>query len=570
MYAQVSSLIYGAQLGMAAGESPVTLVTSNVQVIVTSSLITAVGNSVLTTPASASQLAYGYIQPKIIMGSAGLSGCRTSGGYVQLSVLKWGQNPYAESKTVKSPLIRFSSTFQASLKSPKVGSESVDYISFSLPGVPAYYVALQFSSIQDFNFTASLHNTGTSRSASNFTLPACTQYNGFKYVPCKSCNISTYTNYNVTYSCFDITQLCPPSSVQRYLQESEYESTGTFLLEEDDEDEDGEEEQVEERFDGAQGEDDFGSILSQELPSRSSSTLKSRLRSLKGDDDQATAPSSASTYGMLLESVLGELTSVLSSNPFALDLAQSTTVLSFIGSLSGFILVVLLYLLRLDCNEKLDKVYVRRERDTVARKLLESDLKNGGKGDIDASYQLHIKVIHHEDKTEKSIASTIRRQSVLLGGKSPRGRSSVIEVNQDDDCENDPTSHNDPIDDIAARNHHKVTALIMEFLHRLFPGRSIFVKKRNIMKILSLNHDYCKMFSSSSMTHTRTIRFLNLVCVVLVAIFIDTVFFGIYFPPPATCTVLTDKVMRYDYMYHATYHIKKNNMLCICAYVMIK
>ena len=143
----------------------------------------------------------------------------------------------------------------------------------------------------------------------------------------------------------------------------------------------------------------------------------------------------------------------------------------------------------------------------MARKLLESDLKNGGKGDIDASYQLHIKVIHHKVKTEKSIASTIRRQSVLLGGKSPRGRSSVIEINHDHGCDIDPTLHDDPTDDVAARNHHKVTALIMEFLHRLFPGRSIFIKRRNIMKIVSLNHDYCKMFSSSSMTCSRTIRF---------------------------------------------------------------
>ena len=543
--AQVSSLIHGAQLGMAAGESPVTLVTSNMQVTVASSLVTAVGNLVLITPATASQLAYGSIQPKIIMGSAGLSGCRTSGGYVQLSVLKWGQNPYADSKTIKSPLIRFSSTSQAALKAPTVRSGSVDSVSFLLPGVPAYYIALQFSSIQDFNFTASLHNTGTSRSVSNFTLPACTQYNGFKYIPCKSCNISTYTNYNVTYSCFDITQLCPTNSVQRYLQGSEYESTGTFLLKDDDDDEVEDEEEEGEESEGAQSEDNSEEKFSEGFLSTSNprSRLGSWSRSLMGDDDQATAPSSALTYGMLLESVLGELTSVLSNNPFALDLGQSTTVLSFIGSLSGFILVVLLYLSRLDYNEKLDKIYVRRERDTVARKLLESDLKNGGKGDIDASYQLHIKVIHHEVKTEKSIASTIRRQSALLGGKSPRGRSSVIEVNYDNGCDIDPTSHNDSTDDVAARNHPKVTALIMEFLHRLFPGRSIFIKRGNIMKIVSLNHDYCKMFSSSSMTCSRTIRFLQLVCVVLVPIFIDTVFFGIYFPSPATCAAFNDKVM---------------------------
>jgi hypothetical protein len=72
-------------------------------------------------------------------------------------------------------------------------------------GVPAYYIYLQYSGPQNFNFSAS------SKGSVNFTIPACTLYNGVKYVPCHGCNISSYTNYNVTYSCFDVMQLCPIS-----------------------------------------------------------------------------------------------------------------------------------------------------------------------------------------------------------------------------------------------------------------------------------------------------------------------------------------------------------------------
>ena len=527
---QVSGLVQGAQLGMASGEAPISLVTPNMQVVVTSSLVTSVGNSILTTPATASQAAYGSIQPKIIIGSAGLGGCQTSGGYVQLSVLQWGLNPFADSKSVKTPLLRFSSTSPATVKSAGLLKQSVESISYDLPGIPAYYIAMQFSSIQSFNFSASKSNTATSKSASNFTLPACTQYNGVKYIPCKSCNISTYTNYNVTYSCYDSTQLCPLSSVKVYSQDREYESMGVFISVSDDDDDDGE--QGYERIEHERDKDDL-----RQTPSRFL---------LADDDNTAVSTStSTSTYGMLLETVLGELSSVLSSNPFALNLAKSTTVLSLVGCLGGFIILMLIYLLRLDNNERLHKIYVRKERDAVARNLLETDLKNGGKGDLDASYQLHVRDISHEVKAEKSIVSTIRRQSVLLAGKSPRRQSTAIEVEsgniEESHYDINSSSHSNTAGN-AARNYHKVTALIMEFLHRLFPGRTIFVEKNNIMKIMILNHDYCKMLAGSTLAETRTIRFLNLVCVVLVAIFIDTVFFGIYFPPESTCTVLADKV----------------------------
>jgi hypothetical protein len=36
---------------------------------------------------------------------------------------------------------------------------------------------------------------------------------GVAYVACSGCNISSYTNSNVTYSCYDISQLCPSRSI---------------------------------------------------------------------------------------------------------------------------------------------------------------------------------------------------------------------------------------------------------------------------------------------------------------------------------------------------------------------
>ena len=547
----MSGLIQGVQLGMASGEAPVELVTTNVQVAVSSALVTGAGNTVLTTPATASQSAYGAIQPKITLGSAGLSGCSISGGYVQLSAMQWGFNPYPDSVGVKSHLLRFasSSSSAASSSTRRLSSSSSSHgsMTYTLPGIPAYYIALQFSNVQSFNFSASKSVTATTKSTSNFTLPACTLYNGVKYVPCKSCNISSYTNYNVTYSCFDITQLCPVTSVRRYLQNEEYVTSGALIVDgEDDEDEDEGEEIV--RFSGERDryswERDGDEDRDTDRERDGERDRDRGRRSLAGDDDAsaAAAAASASTYGTLLESVLGEIAAVLSSNPFLLDLSKSVTVLSLLCSIGGFIVIMLIYLLRLDYNEKLNARYVKKERDAAARKMIEEELRQGGKGDLGASYEQHIKQIGHNLKAEKSVISTIRRQrnkaGLFSGNSSPSNKQKVIR--HADLIDKDGFEEGDYLE--PEIDNFAMTALITEFLHKLFPGSAILSKRRNIPQIISNNHDYFKMLAGAGLTHTRTIRFLNVVTIVLVLIFVNTVFFGIYFPPAEVCSIYTDKV----------------------------
>jgi hypothetical protein len=57
------------------------------------------------------------------------------------------------------------------------------------------------------------------------------------------------------------------------------------------------------------------------------------------------------------------------------------------GSLVGFILITLLILQRLDYDEKIQKIYVKREQRVLAARLLQEDMKNGGKGDIGESFK---------------------------------------------------------------------------------------------------------------------------------------------------------------------------------------
>ena len=524
----VSALIQGVQLGMASGEVPVTLVSPNVQVAVSSALITKSGNSAFESPGTASQLAYGAIQPKITLGPVGLSTCSFKGGYAQLSVLRWISNPYTASTAVKSPLLRITVASQAAAittSTTVTNQVQGNKVVFALPGVPAYYIALQFSSKQQFNFSAiSSNTTATTRGKSNFTLPACTLYNGNAYVSCKGCNISSYTDFNVTYGCYDISQLCPSTTIKRSLKYSDHESTGN-LIEETDEDED------------------------QELgePADAEYWTNRQERNLGPIDDDASTPSvSGSTYGVLLQSIGAELSNVLSSNPFKLNVAESIVVLTFVGCLGGFIILMLIYLLRLDDDEQLYKIYVKRGADAAARKSLEDDLKNGGKGDLSSTFTEYLNTQNKELKSRRSIIRVLHRSPI--GGTYKKGVKDQYnsmkgeDPSTTDDDDDQSHSHGDLFSSNKNVGQHATSAVVTEFASNLFPSGSIFKKKWNTINSIFVHHNYFAMFAGSKLNQSRTIRFLHLVALVLTSIFVDTVFFGIYFPGNSTCSLMTDKV----------------------------
>lgn len=451
-------MITGIQLGMASGEAGILLITKNVLLSVTNSLITSTGYLSISTPASQQASDLNTIQPKLTLGKYGLSACPFTGGYANLAVMQWAKNPYDHSKSVASPLLRMSSSTQAAAtvsklrstnsttrrrikrrrlssiatsalsstpsRSPTMNTRTTRSLAPSsapsavkltsarmhVPEDPAYTVSLQFSSPQNFNFSASSNYTSGVRStaASNFSLPACVQFNGVKYVPCQGCNISSYTNYNVTYSCYDITQICPsPDSGKRVLS-NEFEpqhknSAGGYIIDVDDsgdwnddwnDDEDGSDDYWIDDMDEydyemlewvGEGEEKKGVT--------NGDTRHRHLQAVPVDDDGAAVTKApAATYGMLVESILAEMTSVLSINPFAINLAQSKVILGFVGGFSTFILVMLFFLLRLDYFDRLKKKYGTPDSVAAARLVIENRLKNGGKDDGVGAFKLGAKV----------------------------------------------------------------------------------------------------------------------------------------------------------------------------------
>ena len=518
----MKSLIAGVQLYMAGGEHPVPMTTPHMEFLMASELVANSANLSLEISATNSQLAVGQVKPKVTLGPRGLSGCPLPSTYAQLTVVQWRTNPYAGSKTIMSPLLRVSSVAQPTETAPlssfnraqgegvmegEIDSNGKSNI-YTLPGVPAYTITLQYSSMEDFDFTAGA-NYRKSKSTLNYTIPACRQYDGSSYVPCSGCDISSYTNYNVTYSCYDIKQLCAVGYNPRVMRDR------------DDDDGDGDD-----AF-GEEDEDDFNGILGL------------RSRHLQSTDDDGSSEAMPATYGMLVETVIGDLSGVLSNNPFARQ--PSPVVLTFVGCLSGFILLMLVYLLRRDEDEKMFKNYVKAEGDLKARKLLERDIRTGSKGDRGMMYQDHLSKIRKESQ-RSTVMSNLSRTSRAVADSWYKKSSTSTQYPSNYDasqwgCGSDIDGDYDDNSDTAScgetfidDKHCATEATITEFLHKLFPGYAIFSKKRSVLNLIFVNHDYFKMFGGSNMTRTRTVRFLQLVTVVLVGLFVDTVFFGVFYP----------------------------------------
>jgi hypothetical protein len=533
LFSQISSLVKGVEQGMASGEYPIRLITPNVQLAVTSTLVTTIGDLTLPVPPTMTDEASERSQPKVTLGPKGLSSCIKIGSYAQLSLLQWSVNPYLSSKPVRSPLLRISSAIQADepVLSGSISNAARSSNTYKLPaGVPAYTLSIQFSTPQYFDFAAAVNYTSTSRGRGrgNYTIPVCTQYNGAAYVPCQGCNISTYTNYNVTYSCYDVSQVCPTTIVRRGLEGLNAKD-------------DLEDPEVDENIESAA--DDICSY--------------SRRLQSTNDDGDATA-ASPTTYGTLVQSIGAELSSVLSSNPFA---RPSAAVLAFVSCLSGFICLMLLCLLKQDDEEKTTKNYVKADIYAKARKLLEEDIRDGRSGDHSVNYQEHLTQCKGEAVSGTDIVRKIRRVSskgtafgMKMEKNSPPKQSKPIaeslqpslfkkaQYDGDSDCGSGSCtdSDDDYLDDGKGKSHEKEAAII-EFLHVLFPGRAIFKERSNFYQIVAVNHDYFKMFGGSTMTRSRTVRFLELVVLVLTTLFVDTVFFSVFYTVNQ-CSLNADQV----------------------------
>ena len=671
---------------MAQGENAINFVTKNIHLCVTSSLVSDTQNSRLKIPASPDEMAYGVLPTTLTLGPNGLSDCPDIGDYTQVSVLLWMTIPFANSSVCQTPMMTIGTVKQSSENTPKTSDNNTDNDTannlkssgqrYRISGIPAYTLTIQFPKKEDFNFTAAVNFTNSKRSTSrvNFTMPACTKYNGVSYESCKGCNVSSYTNYNVTYTCFDVRQICPVTTGSLYGRRNLHENNN--------ENENKNEENGNKIYN--ENESNYGNENRNGVIKNINNGRKRKLSHNRNRILDTTITPTANSYSVLTDSIFAEVKNVITINPLNLDLDKSKVVLSFVGCFTGFIFIMLVYLVQRDRTEKIQKIYVKTENEKLARKLLEEDIKNGKRGDHGAIYQNHLSACKSamikNSGIVKSLQRTAMSNSVLYfkglfirkkqykdgaiypsNYVKPNNKDTIpgMESKEDDGSGNFSFDNNDNrnslrmnlspkinkypskknlnsnitsgdtydsfdtdrLNDIinkhnnnnnnysnynmqynpnnnihknkiynnnkdknddnmnnknytnkdnnyfndydyddeyiydenddsnayynngatANRQSYRAGAVIVEFMQRLFPGHAIYKNKTNALYIIALNHDYFKMFAGSTMTRSRTIRFLDLVILVLVTIFVDTVFFGVFFPVNA-CELNIDQV----------------------------
>jgi hypothetical protein len=206
--AGIDSLMSGLGDRMVDGEAPALYVTDNVRMEIRKSLVADLyvnGTFSLAPPDTSAESAYGVKQPTVeFVGENTLSLlCGFGEGYAEISTMKYGSNPYGDASngSVASPLLRLG-----------MGSGTESTVNASTNGSVLYYLQIPFATPKDFNFTLIADiQAGYNVTYDNFTFPECTTFNADSgtYTSCANCSVSSFTNYNMTVACYDMSMICP-------------------------------------------------------------------------------------------------------------------------------------------------------------------------------------------------------------------------------------------------------------------------------------------------------------------------------------------------------------------------
>ena len=579
----VASVTLGTIKSMVPGQSPVSLVTSSVRATMTHDLVSSLSSASLSPPATIAESAYGSIQPKVVIPGKGVSACGSGDGYAQLSILLFGSNPHAQSSTLQSPLLQFSSTVTTKTRkkiTAKVMQQEIteDSQSSSITSeIAAYYIVLQFSSKQSYNLSI---QAGPHSRKLNASLPQCSQYSSVskEYVSCGNCNISSYTDYNATFGCASISTLCPQIISTRRLEEvkDEFEYSGYGAIHPIENENDNENESILESSSrsgfqslkgggssiGGIGDDDY-------TPSADDGPASA------DDEFSSSSQASGSEFASILQAILAELASVLSLNPFNIDLSKAIPVLSFVGSLSGTIIIGLVFFLRWDKKERHQAVYLKEEKNKKIKNRIAGDLIKGGNG-IRLENIENLKTTPATEKDIRALRSVKEKpQSVFMSTfnqmyeRTVRGKGGGGGGGEDTECRNKkvqaPSSRHllqneeveVPVCNTEVMETLAPTVLVAHFSNQMLPKayaidrnslameRGKYVVQSNVwmdtMTSLRSAHYMTHAWFGSSLNTSRTLRFLEMTRIVLLGIFIDTLIYGIFFPSDATCAAFLSK-----------------------------
>ncbi|RYH22921.1 hypothetical protein EON65_18580, partial [archaeon] len=508
----LSGITEGLMMSMTIGQTPIELVADNLQITLRNDLSIDLENSTLSPPATSAESQYGVLPLTLGFAGSTASVCAGDNKYVSLSIMKWGTNPYANSTDVLSPVLRLStggttsSGTRSRVKSRNrrrilmptgyVEETDTNDVALDAPQSPAfdlmdvndtdttvnfgYFITLQFGSPQNFNFSISPEEAAN-LPPTNFTFPDCTFQDGEQYRPCTGCNVSSYTNYNVTYICTDVSQICSQSS-------SASLSPLSFF-----------------------NDHEHGRIL-------------------QGDDDSVSGGQAMSMaqYGALFTAIKGVLLSTLSSNPFDINLEEAKVILSLVGSIVIVLVGGSVFFFTWDRWDKDQLIYSKQwppkgisalwtEQGGKSEKkkgLLESFLDDDEK-------ELESNI---DDKTSTSLVPMV---AIPVGSvaKSPKEGTNKKALKKIAKVEKEN----------AMKFLDKLVSGTSTFFDAAFPD---FIRESSwftFLKIVICRHDYFTCFNHPSIANGRFLRWLSLWKSILIGLFVDTVFFSVFYSNDGSC-----------------------------------
>jgi hypothetical protein len=420
------AIVVGILATMVDGQEAQQFISEFVQMNVIADRTSKFANASLSAPQTPAEIVYGSVSQSISLSSSGLDDCANFHGYNRFALTQWAKNPLPNSNDVLTPLLKVSTlSTQVQLSRKLIDS----YLTRVLSLETTFLVTFQFSQNQNFNFSEDWLSINPKNFPSNLTIPTCESYSSssFAFETCRSCNLSSYTNFNVSFSCRDVSLICEP-----------------------------------------------------ELPDRR--------RLMNHDPEESRSLQSSDVQTSIFGTALLMLSSVLSANPFSFSYRQAESAGILVGTMLFVIALGIWYFSRWDRLDHDFIIYVRK--DEKAMKL------------------------HDEWKSQGSL---FLQNKALNFTRGRRRTKSTAETTSK------PSSW--------SNSNKSVLNSAMQSKYLLNDYNSFFL----MYQAFTERHDYISPFAKPSLRIRRSLRWFRLVIGILTAIFVDTLFFGIFYPDDGFC-----------------------------------
>jgi len=484
----IDILISSLQSDMVQGQSDVIVTTSGFTVRIGYDVATELGNTILWPPRTEEEEVYNLTKSYITLPSDGLQACGSSdnGIYSQYSILEYSSrgNPYNTS-ALQTSLLRFSSTTD----SPSPNSENINF-------EDTFSFVAAFNEPQIFN-------------SSNAT-PICTRLfvdnldiatSNTTYVP--YCNVTDFTPYNMTCVCANITAgLCSAASVN-----SGVESSRTL----------GSRDRTHKRITAVHFADTHRGERRRNMEDRRHRRREigtSGRRRLQIDVEDSAASSSdteVSQYGGLTTSAGALIEAPFIDRLRPSDFARSIGAISFTGTLVFLLVAGYFYFAWWDGIDKnYHKYIVQAEKRTSRGKKTKKKARNDG--EILASSDGKSR-----DSARRALSRAFSSMSSSFKLSSANSRMGFVTTPEEVST---------------------LEELVVQFFDNVLNSTGLLTQRKRILRFRNAvlrEHPWIRPFTYPSIRVPRTIRYLNLCTEVMIIIFLDSLFFGLFYPDDATC-----------------------------------